>query len=155
MSKKTDGFTLIEVMVAVAVIALALPALMTTMFGYIDGTGYLRDKLQAQWVAQNRIAELRLASSFGNSRESMTGQRGEEKLAGRTWYWQSRAKEFEQLEFAGIYGIEVSVWKNEPQDDESPLVTLVGIVRQPEQQPITRPAPESPPSQNDGNGDEP
>lgn len=151
MNRKTDGFTLIEVMVALAVIALALPSLMTAIFGYIEGTGYLRDKLQAQWVAENRIAELRLANQTGGNLP-MSKQHGEEKLAGRTWYWQSRTKAFKQAEFAGIYGIEVSVWEEEPKDDESPLISLVGIVRKPAPQPITRAAPEHPPSSTGNSG---
>ena len=54
------GFTLVEVMVALAVVAVALPALLVTLSQQLDGLRYLEDRTQAQWVAANRLAELRL-----------------------------------------------------------------------------------------------
>ena len=54
------GFTLVEVMVALAVVAVALPALLVTLSQQLDGLRYLEDRTHAQWVAANRLAELRL-----------------------------------------------------------------------------------------------
>jgi general secretion pathway protein I len=51
------GFTLVEVMVALAVVAIALPALLVALSQHVDGTGYLRDKSLAQMVAANKLAE--------------------------------------------------------------------------------------------------
>ena len=45
------GFTLIEVMVALTVVAVTLPALLFLLSQQIDGTAYLRDRSVAQWVA--------------------------------------------------------------------------------------------------------
>lgn len=141
--KANQGFTLIEVMVAVAIIGIALPSLLVVMMGHIDGSAWLRDKLQAQWVADNRLAEMRI-------RYKRTGEldvdekSGYEELAGKNWYWKSRAKAFEQEEFADVYGIEVSVWENEQATkDDSPLVTVVGILHH-HIEAIKRPDPEVP-----------
>ena len=57
--KNNAGFTLVEVMVALAIVALAVPALLFTLDQQIDGSSYLRDRSLAQIVAVNRLAELR------------------------------------------------------------------------------------------------
>ena len=51
------GFTLMEVLVALAVLAIALAGVMRLSAQTIDATVYLHDKTLALWVAQNRIAE--------------------------------------------------------------------------------------------------
>ena len=66
------GFTLVEVMVALAVVAVALPALLLTLSQQLDGLRYLEDRRQAQWIAANRLAELRLV--LGAKGTLQTGQ---------------------------------------------------------------------------------
>lgn len=83
-SKKKSGFTLIEVLVAIAVIAFVLPALMTLMIKQADYAGVLRDKAIATWIAENKMTELRLAHVFLNSalqREEKITQ----EMAGADW----------------------------------------------------------------------
>lgn len=143
MNKSNRGFTLVEVMVAVAIIGIALPSLLVVMMGHIDGSAWLRDKLQAQWVADNRLTEMRIRY-LRSGELDVDDKNGVEELAGRNWYWQSRAKAFEQEEFSDVYGIEVSVWLEEPKSkDDSPLVTVVGILHH-HIEPIKRPDPEKP-----------
>ena len=57
---KNRGFTLIEVMVALMVIAIALPALLGALYRQVDGSAYLRAKSIAQWVASNKLTENRI-----------------------------------------------------------------------------------------------
>lgn len=148
MLKINRGFTLVEVMVAVAIIGIALPSLLVVMMGHIDGSAWLRDKLQAQWVADNRIAEIRLQHRRLGEID-IDEQSGHEELAGRRWHWRSRAKAFEQEEFNDIYGIEVSVWLDEPKSQEDkPLITVVGIIHRHAIEPIKRAEPEKPASQS-------
>ena len=75
------GFTLVEVMVALAVVAVALPALLLTLSQQLDGLRYLEDRTHAQWVAANRLAELRLV--VGAKGSLQTGRMsGTEEMAG-------------------------------------------------------------------------
>jgi general secretion pathway protein J len=57
---KPRGFTLIEVLVALAIVVLGIAALLSSLTSAADTTIFLRDKTFAQWIALNRIAEVRL-----------------------------------------------------------------------------------------------
>src|SRR5215207_3143383 len=82
----SKGFTLIEVMVALLVLALAMAALQLRIGQTIESAAYLRDKTVAQWVALNQLELLRVATRFGNAplQQQLTGAAN---MAGRTWYW--------------------------------------------------------------------
>jgi general secretion pathway protein I len=58
------GFTLIEILVAVAILAVALAATTRAASVATDGALETRQRLLATWAAQNRIAELRARRVF-------------------------------------------------------------------------------------------
>lgn len=76
------GFTLLEVMVALAVVAIALAALVRGGSQSAVTAAHLRDKSFAHWVAMNRVAELRLQPQWPATGESSS----EEEMAKRRWY---------------------------------------------------------------------
>lgn len=55
---KTHGFTLIEILVALAILAIAMAAAARASSVSITGSERLKSRLLADWVAQNRLAEL-------------------------------------------------------------------------------------------------
>jgi general secretion pathway protein I len=61
---KPHGFTLVEVLVALAVLAIALAATLRAMGQAIDLTTDLRARTLALWVAEERAAELRLTRAW-------------------------------------------------------------------------------------------
>ncbi|WP_316251123.1 type II secretion system minor pseudopilin GspI [Sphingomonas sp. JC676] len=71
-----SGFSLIEAMVALVVLAIATVGLMRTVESHIDSTRGLERRAAAMWVAENRLAELEIGpqSSAGELVEMM-GQR--------------------------------------------------------------------------------
>ena len=80
------GFTLLEVMVALLVVALALAALVGTAGRSATDTTHLRDRTVAAWVAQNVITDLRLEPEW-----PAPGRRqGQAVMLGRTWFWEAR-----------------------------------------------------------------
>ena len=64
------GFTLVEVMVALAVVAVSLPALLLTLSQQLDGLRHLEDRTQAQWSRVSFVMKL----SF------LTGKTGRHRL---------------------------------------------------------------------------
>jgi general secretion pathway protein I len=58
------GFTLIEVLIALAVLAIALTAVMRAMAQTIDTSSALRERTLALWLAQDRLVTHRLTSSW-------------------------------------------------------------------------------------------
>lgn len=64
------GFTLIEVMVALAIVALALAAGLRAAGALADNAQRLADVLSAQWCAENQLAELRLQGALPGSGET-------------------------------------------------------------------------------------
>ena len=117
------GFTLVEVMVALAVVAVALPALLLTLSQQLDGLRYLEDRTHAQWVAANRLAELRLV--VGAKGSLQTGQvSGTEEMAGRSWYWWSEGVE---TEVPGFFRYEIVV-SDQEDGEASPIHTLDGYL---------------------------
>ena len=51
------GFTLLEMLVALTVLAIALLAALRASSAGVHNTGEIRNRLLASWVAQNRLAE--------------------------------------------------------------------------------------------------
>ncbi len=61
---RTPGFTLLEVLVALAVVAIALAALVSAATGQIKIAERTRDKAIAGWVAANILTDLKLREHF-------------------------------------------------------------------------------------------
>jgi general secretion pathway protein I len=62
--KRAAGFTLIEILVAVAILAVALAATTRAASIATDGAMEIRERLLATWAAQNRLAEMRARGVF-------------------------------------------------------------------------------------------
>lgn len=77
------GFTLLEVLVALLVVALALVALMRTAGSGVRQLDALRERTLAGWVAANVLTETRLAAALPDTGRSD----GEARLGGREWRW--------------------------------------------------------------------
>lgn len=114
-----QGFTLLEVMVALAIVALGMAAVIKTVTTTTSNTIHLRDKTFAYWVAQNQLAEIELTQ--GRPKKGFTD--GEEKLAGLTWHW---TRKIEGTEDPDTNRIEVTVRKNKDKSAQNyaTLITL-------------------------------
>lgn len=69
-----DGFTLIEALVAMAVLALGAVSLLAATEGHTARITALTDRTTARWVAENRLTELRLGLAQTSEQEDMLGQ---------------------------------------------------------------------------------
>jgi general secretion pathway protein I len=78
------GFTLLEVIVALAILALTMTGLVTSIGNGANNQNALEERTFARWVTLNQIAKMQLGESVvqpGNSS-------GLEEMAGRQWEWQ-------------------------------------------------------------------
>lgn len=64
MWRKARGFTLLEVLVALCILAIALAAILRALSGAITTTGALRHRTIALWVAENRWAHVEVISRW-------------------------------------------------------------------------------------------
>ena len=78
------GFTLIEVVVAIAIVALGMMAVFRVVHDTVNNSAYLRDRTFATWIADNRLAELRLGAEM----PSVDQTEGDVEFASQLWRWQ-------------------------------------------------------------------
>ena len=83
--RRPRAFTLLEVMVALAIIALSLMAIASKMSRMIDTSNSMRERTYASWIAQNKITELRLA----NVVPEVSTTSGDVEYANSTWRWRA------------------------------------------------------------------
>ena len=114
------GFTLIEVVVAVAVIAFGLAATIKTVTAVTRNTAHLNERIIATWVAQNAMAEFEL--DLG--RNASKGTFGEQEIAGVEWHW---SKKLVKTEDPDIQRVEIEVRRDKKSSDQvyATLVTLL------------------------------
>ena len=82
--KKQLGMTLIEVMIALAVFAVAALSIVNMASEHIRSLSYLEQKNIALWVANNHLTQLHLDKKL----PGLGTKSGKLEYAGVTWYWQ-------------------------------------------------------------------
>jgi general secretion pathway protein I len=118
--RRERGFTLVEVLVALMVVALALAALMVAVSGAARTSGYLRDKTLAQWIALNRITEVRLnTTQFGQNTDT-----GEIDFGNRKWHYDTR---YFDTSIATMKRVVVRVYLGDAKTKGNPVVESVGF----------------------------
>jgi len=85
-SSKQLGFTLIEVMLALAIFSIAGLALVSTANSNIRNTSHLEEKIQAGWIASNQMTQVLLERKWPLKNNA----KGEVELASQIWYWRQR-----------------------------------------------------------------
>src|SRR5271154_6749398 len=80
------GFTLIEVLVALAIVAIGMAAVLGALTSSASTVLYMRDKTLAQWIALNHIAEQRLQMTPGQAPQTGNSD-GDVDYAGQKWHW--------------------------------------------------------------------
>jgi general secretion pathway protein I len=97
-----------EVLVAVAIIGIAMPALLYSVAQRIDGTAYMRSRMIASWVASNQLSEAHLKTMNMNKSEVIIGsQGGSVEMAGDRWSWSMQTEPTGE-EFQ--YHVQIKVW---------------------------------------------
>ena len=117
---RAAGFTLVEILVALAVLAIALTATARSLGGALDTTAALRDRTLARWVAEDRLAEIELRREWPD----LDVKEGDADMGGRAFRWR---QETGVTPAARMRRVEVSVFLA---GTDSPLAKLTGFVEQ-------------------------
>jgi general secretion pathway protein I len=118
------GFTLIEVMVAVAIVALAVSALLFSVGKQVESSDYLREKILAQWLALNVLQQAQLTArvteKFPDDQDS-----GDSKFANRDWRWEIQTTKTDDEDFARI---DVKIYSANNGTDGDPIANASGYL---------------------------
>lgn len=83
--KRANGFTLLEVLVALAIFALVAASVLGVSARTLQNAARLEDKTLAMWIADNQLTTMQLASEA----PATGNQEGQVDFANRQWQWQS------------------------------------------------------------------
>jgi general secretion pathway protein I len=112
------GFTLLEVLIGLLVLAIALIALTRTAAVQADQFALLRERTIAGWLAQDLLAETRVGNPFPPTGSS----NGTRRFGARDWRWEVRVQ---GTDVPTIHRIEVRVAA--AADPDVTLVQLTGL----------------------------
>jgi general secretion pathway protein I len=111
-NKKAHGFTLLEVLIALAILAILMVSAIKITADNIKNLWYLENKTLAAIVASNHIVQLRLA------KEKPEKLDGWDDMAGRHWYWQIKRG---YSNITGVWRYRIDVFL---EGDKEPLIGL-------------------------------
>ncbi|MCP4926102.1 MAG: type II secretion system minor pseudopilin GspI [Gammaproteobacteria bacterium] len=117
------GFTLIEVLVAMAVLSFGMIAIFAGLSQSLSVTSRLRDKTLASWIATDQIVELQVTGEYpeaGNRHDQV-------KMARNDWVYDLQITNIPQLDMRRI---DVTVSFADSPDDI--LATVIGFIGPPQ-----------------------
>ena len=122
--RRSTGFTLGEVLVALIIVALGSAALLTALANSVRAVERIRERTLAGFVAMNRLTETRLEPEF----PAAGVREGTAEMGGRRWIWR---QEVTRTPVEGVWQITVQVRDDRPAERASGapaawLVTLTG-----------------------------
>lgn len=113
------GFTLIEVLAALVIVALGMIAAIQAVTQAARNGTYLRDKTLAHWIGMNVLTERRLQALPPDIAEST----GRVEFADQQWQWSMQVT---QTQVASLRRIDIAVHRAETPDG-TPLANVSGF----------------------------
>lgn len=120
---RSDGFTLIEIMIALAIFAIVSAALVRNASMTVRQTAIVKDQTLAWWVAENHLNELRSVPRDPDKFASIGSSGLSVRMAQRDWELQVR---IQSTENENMRRIEIAVFSEDNLD--VPVATLYGFL---------------------------
>lgn len=108
-------------MVALTIVAFSLTAVAASMSQMIDAANAMRDRTYASWIAQNKLAEMRLAGTI----PEVSTTSGELDYANARWAWRAVVSE---TGIENFMRIDISITYA---DSDYEIRTVTGFVGEP------------------------
>lgn len=121
---QSQGFTLIEVLVALVIIAVALGGAVKVMGSAASNASIMSQKTFAQWVGLNQLTQAKLDGVWLKPGES----KGDAEMVHQKWRWVQKVS---TTEVDDVNRVEVSVYKASADKDVQPLAHVVGFLTKP------------------------
>jgi general secretion pathway protein I len=125
LSRRFGGFTLLEVLIALVVLALTMGAVIRAVGGYTGNQAYLRDRTLATWVARNVLVDQQVKDAWPGVGEL----KGTTESGGREWRWLGTVSQTEEED---LRRLDVEVRPIDAEDSQ-PIAVLSGFLRRPDQ----------------------
>jgi len=116
------GFTLLEILVALAILALSMGAIIKASGDFTGNHAWLRDRTLATWVARNVLVGFQLENAW----PSVGEQKGTQEMGRREWRWVARVSQTDEPK---LRRLDVEVYLTET-DEEEPVTVLSGFLKQ-------------------------
>ena len=94
MKRRQRGFTLLEVLIALAVLALSMGAVIKATGDYTGNQAWLRDRTIAMWVARNVLVRFQVEKAWPKVGE----RKGTQEMANREWRWLAGISQTDEAE---------------------------------------------------------
>ncbi|MFC4698616.1 type II secretion system minor pseudopilin GspI [Glaciecola siphonariae] len=105
---KNAGFTLLEVLIAVAIFALAGAAVVKGAAEHLNSVGMLKNLTFATYVANNQLTEASMRAKV--TWPPKNNLKGESEMAQRTWYWEQQVLKTADED---LLQVSITVYENE------------------------------------------
>jgi len=131
MNSRQQGFTLLEVLVALVVVALSLGAIIQATGSYTANQAYLRDRTFAEWVARNQLAMALMSSTWpdtGRTKGEVEFPKAVDGIGAREWRWEMQVSKTPEEE---LRRLDIEIYPLDADEDETPLASLSGFMGKP------------------------
>lgn len=123
IGKKTKGFTLIEIMIALAIFGIVSTTLIKSATQTVSQSRIIKERSLAQWIAENEMQTLRLQPRTAEAFPSQGTDRSSLTMGGREWQVEVDVRDTEN---EWVRRVEIAVY--DEQDLDRSLGNLTGFL---------------------------